>query len=133
MFAALGLVKLSAWEQFLRAIVARYFDSPVGFENFYQVVFDRELPEHALNEWVKPIYSGRKKGLGTVVEAFRGSTKTTTLTIAWVAFRIGHEPQKSNLLIQVGDDIAKDNAQQIAELIAYNPGWKRVFPRVSPD
>jgi hypothetical protein len=70
---------------------------------------------------------------GIVIEAFRGSTKTTTVTITFCAFRIGHEPHRANLLIQVGDDIATDNTRQIADIIENNPGWKRVFPHVVPD
>jgi hypothetical protein len=108
-------------------------DGPAGFEAFYRLVFGRELPSHAKAEWIPAIYEGKRKGLGTVIEAFRGSCKTTTLTIAWVAFRVGHHPEKSNLLLQVGDNIARDNAQQIADIIDYNEGWKRVFPHVAPD
>lgn len=70
---------------------------------------------------------------GIVIEAFRGSTKTTTVTITFCAFRIGHDPVRANLLIQVGDDIATDNTRQIADIIDNNPGWKRVFPHVVPD
>lgn len=70
---------------------------------------------------------------GIVIEAFRGSTKTTTVTITFATFRIGHEPHKANLLIQVGDDIATDNTRQIADIIENNPGWKQVFPDVVPD
>lgn len=70
---------------------------------------------------------------GIVVEAFRGSTKTTTITTTFCAFRIGHEPEKSNLLIQVGDDSAAKNTQTIAGIIENNKGWKAVFPHVVPD
>ena len=67
------------------------------------------------------MYEAREEGKGVVIEAFRGSTKTTTLTIAFTAFRIGKEPQKANLLIQVGDDTASDTTQQIADIIENNP------------
>jgi hypothetical protein len=70
---------------------------------------------------------------GIVVEAFRGSTKTTTVTATFCAFRIGHEPHKSNLIIQVGDDSAAKNTQTIAGMIENNKGWKDVFPHVVPD
>ena len=70
---------------------------------------------------------------GIVIEAFRGSTKTTSVTMTFVAFRIGHEPHKANLIIQVGDDSATKNTQQIADIIENNPGWKRAFPHVVPD
>jgi hypothetical protein len=89
------------------------------------------LPPHA-RKWVNAIYSARKKGKGVVIEAFRGSTKTTTLT-TFVAYRIGLEPQRANLIIQVGDDIATDNAAQVADVIENNPMWKVIFPHVVPD
>jgi hypothetical protein len=113
--------------------LAKADDGPRGFEAFYRLVFGRALPRHAVTEWLPAIYGAKRQGLGTVIEAFRGSCKTTTLTIAWVAFRVGHHPEKSNLLLQVGDNIARDNAQQIADIIDYNQGWKRVFPQVEPD
>ncbi|MDH5507804.1 MAG: hypothetical protein OEZ02_11350, partial [Anaerolineae bacterium] len=124
--------QLDALELAARAALGRE-DSPRGFANFYQVVFGRPAPQHALDEWVAPLYAAQAAGRGTVIEAFRGSAKTTTLTIAFTAFRIGLEPHKSNLLVQVGDEAAKDNTQQIADLIAHNPGWKLVFPQVRPD
>jgi phage terminase large subunit-like protein len=68
-----------------------------------------------------------------VVEAFRGSAKTTIVTQAFTLFRIGHEPERANLLIQVGDDIAKDNTSQMADVIANNPGWRVCFPNIVPD
>jgi hypothetical protein len=113
--------------------LAKADDGSKGFEAFYRLVFGRPLPCHAVTEWLPAIYGARHQGLGTVIEAFRGSCKTTTLTIAWVAFRVGHHPEKSNLLLQVGDSIARDNAQQIADIIDYNEGWKQVFPHVEPD
>ena len=70
---------------------------------------------------------------GIVIEAFRGSTKTTSITVTFCAFRIGHEPHRANLIVQVGDDSATNNTQQIADIIENTPGWKMVFPHVVPD
>ena len=72
-------------------------------------------------------------GRGIVIEAFRGSTKTTTVTITFCAFRIGHEPHRANLIIQVGDPSAAKNTKKISDIIANNTGWKQVFPHVVPD
>ncbi len=119
-------------ERLARAAIARQNDSPEGFEQFYRLIFGRAAPRHAL-EWVRDIYAAQAESLGTVIEAFRGSSKTTTLTIALTAFRIGHAPHKSTLLVQVGDEIAKDNAQMIAGLIERNAGWRLVFPHIAPD
>jgi len=114
------------------ASVARYNDGPAGFEAFFELVFGERLLPHA-REWIQMIYKAKKLDKGTVIQAFRGSAKTTTLTIAFTAFRIGKDPYKSNLLIQVGDDIASDNSQAIADIIASNPNWKLVFPYIVPD
>src|SRR3989304_475921 len=117
-----------------KALLARQSDSPAGFAAFYEVITGEKLPAHT-QRWVEELYAvknaGEKKGI--VIEAFRGSTKTTTLTILFTAYRIGKEPQRANLLIQVGDDIAADNTAQVADLIANNAGWKLVFPSVEPD
>lgn len=107
-------------------------DTPEGFAAFYELIMGLQLPPHA-REWADTIYAAHEQDKGVVIEAFRGSTKTTTITIAFAAFRIGHQPHKSYLLIQVGDDIATDNTGQIADIIANNPGWKKVFPHVEPD
>lgn len=115
------------------AAFARHNDNPEGYAYFYRLVFGRPLPEHALKEWIEPIYAAAAQGKGMVIEAFRGSTKTTTVTQGLAAFRLGHAPQKSNLLIQVSDEIAKDNAQQIADLIANSSAWKLIFPHIAPD
>lgn len=112
--------------------VARAGDTPDAFAAFYELVFGLPLPPHA-RAWVDFTYAAREREKGVLIKAFRGSTKTTTLTIAFVAWRMGLEPHKANLLIQVGDDIAADNTAQIADIVAHNPGWKLVFPSVIPD
>jgi len=112
--------------------LARSNYGPAGFEAFFKLVFTENLLPHA-KEWVEKIFYARSIGKGVVIEAFRGSAKTTTLTIGFTAFAIGHSPEKSNLLIQVGDDIAGDNTQAIASIIDNSPAWKQIFPYVVPD
>ena len=137
---------------------ARELDDQDGFAAFYEVIHGKPMPTHA-TKWVKYIYKARdaiaatkakldelkKAGVeadpkqfedekqGCVIEAFRGSTKTTTITVTFTAFQIGHHPEKTNLLIQVADDIAQDNTASIAGIIQDNAGWKKVFPNVVPD
>lgn len=117
---------------FARAELARTLDDAEGFGHFFWCVFGKELPDHA-KKWVHDIYAARARGKGSVKEAFRGSAKTTIVTIGFTLFRIGHEPDKANLLIQVSDDIAQTNAGQIADIIENNPGWKACFPYIQPD
>jgi phage terminase large subunit-like protein len=108
-------------------------DSPAGFAAFYQSLYNRALPRHALREWVIPLYAARARKKGLIVFAFRGSSKTTTLSIAFTAFRIGHRPSASNLIIQASDPAAADTAAQVADLIANHPAWKVAFPHIVPD
>lgn len=108
-------------------------DDPEGFARFYQWIFERDLPRHARADWVLPLYAARAAGKGLVVEAFRGSSKTTTLSIAFSAFRLGQQPHKSVLLIQAADQAAASTSGQIADLIERHPGWKNAFPHVVPD
>ena len=109
----------------------KILDSPTGFHAFYSSVHDTPLPDHAL-KWIEAIYKAREEGKGIVIEAFRGSTKTTTM-LTFVAFRIGLEPTKSNLIIQVSDDSAKKNAATVAGIIEFNAGWKMFFKNIVPD
>jgi phage terminase large subunit-like protein len=127
-----GMEQAVLFQKLMGALAEKGMDNSAGFATFYGLVFGRQVPDHAM-EWVEGIYEGRAYKKGAVIEAFRGSTKTTTITIAFAAFRIGLEPHNSNLLIQVGDDIATDNSSQVADIIEHNPGWKLVFPHVVPD
>jgi len=84
-------------------------DTPDGFELFYMLIQEEAgaqglLPKHA-RKWIEAAYDARDKKKGLLVEAFRGSTKTTTF-MAFLAYRIGLEPHRANLVVQVGDDIA---------------------------
>jgi hypothetical protein len=108
-------------------------DDPDGFARFYELIFERPLPRHARDEWVEPLYAAQAEGKGLVVEAFRGSSKTTTLSIAFTAFRLGQEPHKNVLLIQASDQAARSTSQQIADLIERHPGWQTAFSDVKPD
>jgi hypothetical protein len=107
-------------------------DDPTSFAAFYRLVFGLSIPPHAY-KWIEALYNARGRDRGIVIEAFRGSTKTTTLTIGFTAWRIGWNPEKANLLIQVGDDIANDNTLAIASIIEHNPGFSACFPHIKPD
>ncbi|MCW5876511.1 MAG: hypothetical protein KIS85_06475 [Anaerolineales bacterium] len=111
----------------------RLSDDPDGFARFYEMVFERPLPQHARRDWLEPLYAARREGKGLVVEAFRGSAKTTTLSVAFTAFRLGQEPHKSALLVQAGQLAAQSTSQQIADLIEHNQGWREAFGQVQPD
>lgn len=78
-------------------------------------------------------HRGESEIIGIVIEASRELTKTTAVTIYFTAFRIGQNPHKANLVIQVGDSIATDNASAIARVIKEFIGWKKCFPHVIAD
>ena len=131
--AGMSSEEVQALRQVTLAEFARLDDSPESFSCFYELIHGREIPDHAINEWITPLYEAKENKRGIVIEAFRGSTKTTTVTNTFTAYRIGKEPHRANLLIQVGDDIAEDNTEQIADIISNNPGWKLAFPNIVPD
>jgi len=104
-----------------------------GFRHFFWCWTGKELPAHS-RAWFNAIIDQKRLNkTGTVIEAFRESAKTTIITIGFTAWNIGLFPEKENLLIQVGDGIAKDNSAKIAEIIERSPGWKYCFPYVEPD
>lgn len=71
--------------------------------------------------------------IGVVIQASRELIKTTAVTIYFTAYRIGQEPHRANLLVQVGDDIAKDNTAAIARIVDEFQGFKATFPHVVAD
>jgi hypothetical protein len=113
--------------------LARASETPDAFADFYRVVFARSLPQHARDEWMPALFAAVDRGEGLIIEAFRGSTKTTTLTIAWLAFRIGQHPAASHLVVAGSDASARAIGRAVAEIIAGNPGWRAAFPHVIPD
>ncbi|MCB2178532.1 hypothetical protein KQH61_03865 [bacterium] len=125
--------KREALRQWCRAELAGTEDSPEGFAHFYALIYRRELPRHAREEWLPLIYAAGGQGKGTLIEAFRGSGKSSTLSVAWVAFRIGHHPAESNIIIQAGNDSARDTCNQVMDLIANHESWEAVFRWVRPD
>ena len=107
-------------------------DDPVGFAAFYKMVFRRDIPLHAF-AWVRRLYAARANGKGFVIEAFRGSSKTTSISIAFLAFRIGLNPHDSFLVLQATAAAARATCRQVADLITHNPGWHIAFPHVVRD
>ena len=109
-----------------------YSDTPEGFEVYYSLSRMLPLPRH-VRDWVRRAFQNRWKGIGTVIYAFRGSSKTESITQALTSYEIGLHPEQSSLLIQVGDGSARDNTAQIARLIGQNRAFKELFPTIVPD
>src|SRR3989304_182696 len=86
-----------------------------GYEFFYELVLNKPVPKH-VSGWVREIIAAWKAGKPLLAEAFRGSTKTTAITQILGAYLIGLFPHKTGLVVQAGDDIARDNARDVARL-----------------
>ena len=107
-------------------------DNPRSFAAFYQIIHGNEIPAHCM-EWVETLYKAHSTGMGALIWASRGFWKTTTLSVTFVAYRIGKEPDKSHLVISSNDDSADKVTAAIAKIIEFSDGWKTVFPNVTPD
>ncbi|MGH2619333.1 MAG: hypothetical protein ACRDHG_02015, partial [Anaerolineales bacterium] len=115
----------------LRAFVRR--DDPQGFRLYYELTRNRILPDHCYDEWIVPMYQDHADGMDSIFEAFRGSTKTTTIAETFQTYQIGLHADRSNLFIQADDTKARKHAKNAADLIAHNPMWKLLFPEIVPD
>lgn len=115
------------------ALIARagHFTVP-GFESFYELVHGNALPKHGREE-VEEIFEAHKEDRGALLWAWRGSWKTTTISITFTAYFMGHHPDRANLVIGANDDSAKMIAETITDIIKQNDAWKMVFPNVAPD
>jgi hypothetical protein len=107
-------------------------DSPEAFIAFYMYITRGRMPRHA-KTWVYKIYEDKAIDMASLIFAFRGSWKTTTISQLFTAYRIGKEPWKANLILQNNDDSAQKTALAISEVIDINPRWKDIFPNVVPN
>jgi len=112
-----------------RSLEARKNFTVEGFRHFFWCIWRKEVAPYALTDWV-PVFMG---GEWTILECFRGSTKSTTLTITLSAFILGHFPHTSLLIVQANDTAANKSSAAIANIIAMFSGWKACFPNVEPD
>lgn len=110
---------------------ARKFNAD-GFAAFFELLMGMKLPSHQ-RQAIDASFKAYSKGKGIVIEMFRGAAKTTVFNTALSCFLIGHFPTKSGFLIQVGDDISRDNSSAVAHHIENNPGFEAVFPHIVPD
>jgi hypothetical protein len=117
-----------AIEQILESVRS---DAPQGYKRFYEVVHNTTVPDHALR-WIEAAYSARSHSKGALIEAFAGSTKTTTLATLY-AYQIGLYPHKANLHVGPNDKAVADTIGKVADIIQNNAGFKLCFPHVVPD
>ena len=119
--------------EFLSLKESDNLDNPAGFKLFYELLYDRPVPPMAYKEWVIPMYQASEDERGIVIQAFRGSTKTTTVTLAFTAFQIGLHPMDSHLLIMDTDKSALLRGREISRILDENPAYELLFPEIEKD
>ena len=105
-------------------------DTPEAFEFFFELVVGKQLPPHA-RRWIKAIYEAKEQKRGVIIESFRGSAKSTIMTV-FMAWRMGHNPMASNIIIRSSMNSANDAGARVAKIISHNSAWKLFFPHVVP-
>lgn len=113
-------------------LAAAVDDTPEGFGYYFELMHGKPLRPEA-DEWVRTAYEAHDKGLGFLNEVHREGAKTETFSKHFLAFRIGHEPEKTNLVIRINGKKANQTTSTVAFIIEHNPKWRLVFPRVVPD
>lgn len=107
-------------------------DSPEGYKAFYELLYGFPPPEHIMLE-IEEIYKAHDEGIGALIWAWRGSWKSVSLSVTFIAYRIGLEPRKTNMVVGANDDSAEKVTKAIANIIEFHPSWKKVFQHVVPD
>jgi len=125
---------VSKEEIYLAALVqlAWEFDIPESFAAFYELIHGNRLPDHSFEE-IKQMYEAHEQGKGALTWAWRGSWKSTVISVTFQAYRIGKEPHKANLTISANDDSAENVTSAISRIIELHKVWKEIFPHVVPD
>lgn len=107
-------------------------DSVDGYCAFYELIHGFPPPQHVKSE-IEIIYKAHSEGVGSIIFAWRGSWKSVSISTTFIAYRIGQEPNKTNIVVSANDDSAEKVTKAIAAIIQYHPSWKLVFPNVVPD
>lgn len=106
-------------------------DSPEGFFAFCERLDGAQLPKHNQEE-VRAVFRAHESGMGFSLNGWRGSFKSTTLSVKFLAWRIGLEPTKTHLVISANDDNAEKITKLVAAIIEVHPAWKAIFPSIVP-
>ena len=100
---------------------------------FYESYHGNKVPQYQVDEWLVPIFGMDEHDLGVMIEAFRGSWKTTTISITWGTFFIAHHPERANLVIGSSGQSANKITEAITSIIEFSETFKECFPDVVPD
>ena len=111
-------------------------DTPEGFAIFFSMIAQDVtgeplvLTEHG-HKWVETAYAAHDEGMGAVIEAFRGASKSV-VSNGLVAFRIGQQPAYTNMVVRATHGAAVDTGRVISNIIEANTAWPLFFPYVLP-
>ena len=108
-------------------------DTPEGFAAYFEYMMGGIKLHSEGEKWIDNAYEAHSKNMGLAQECHRESGKTTVFSKHFTAFRIGHEPQKTNAIIRINGAKANETAEGIAAIIENDPRWKNVFPNIVPD
>lgn len=123
---------LIAFDRRLKLAEAAKADTVQGYCAFYELAHGFKPPKHVVRE-IETIYRAHGEGVGAIIFAWRGSWKSVSISVTFIAWRIGLEPHKTNLVVSANDDSAEKITKAIAAIIEHHPAWKLVFPHVVPD
>ena len=114
------------------AFLAIAEDSPDSFEAYYELIHGNRLPKHSREE-IEQLYAAHDQGKGALTFAWRGSWKSTVISVTFQSYRIGKEPKTANLTIGANDDSPENVTAAIARYIEHHLVWKAIFPNIVPD
>lgn len=106
-------------------------DTADGYFAYYEGKYGFE-PPHQVRKWVTEIYAAHERGMGYSINGYRGSWKSVSVSATFTEFRIGQNPEKTNLVICANDDSADKIVKNITQTIGFHPFWKKAFPHVVP-
>lgn len=112
--------------------VAAQEDSVEGFAAFFELLHGPPLHSEG-EKWIRNAYEAHKRSMGLAQECHREAGKTTVFSKFFLAFRIGHEPEKTNAIIRITEKKGRITAAGVASIIENDPRWKQVFPNIVPD
>lgn len=116
---------------FLLSIEAQA-DTSQGFAACFEYFHGPPLHSEG-RKWIINAYEAHRRNMGLAQECHREAGKTTVFSKFFMAFRIGHEPHKTNGIIRITEKKARETAAGVASIIENDPRWKKVFPHVVPD
>jgi hypothetical protein len=129
-FAELPKEQRENAEMMIRAAKVRELPLGVeGYKHFHWCLHRNELPPYAELDWI-PSFAAEE---WTILECFRGSWKSSLLSLDYNLYALGKEPWTSSLIVMANDDAANGVSSQMSTVIEYFSGWKACFPNIVPD